>query len=198
MSVHAHSTTDLALPLTAEATALPLPGRQRRIVGWIAAWTTGLLLLTGAFVQYAFIAPTAAEARLYTAQRFERQLIVLANQTRYQQGLSALVVDDRLTAAAAAKARDMISRGYFGHFYQGGTPWAFIDAAGYTDWKWAGENLAKNYRSPDQMMQAWLDSPSHRDNLLSNQFDRTGIATVAGKTPAGESVTVTVQLFAGS
>jgi uncharacterized protein YkwD len=181
--------------------SLPIaaPQGHNLVAIWFGAWAIGMLALTAAFIQSTWLTPVAAQAAVAGASSsLAERVISQANQVRQQQGLDVLSTDARLTQAAQVKAEDMIRRGYFAHFYQTSTPWQFIDATGYTDWHFAGENLAKNYNTADDLISAWLASPAHRDNLLSTKYHQTGVATVTGRTPVGELVTVTVQLFTGS
>lgn len=188
-----------SLPATAPQESVQDVRFSNLIKVWFGAWALAMLALTASFIQYAWLSPVTVQASPVVAQSsLAKAVISEANLVRQQQGLSTLTTDDRLTQAAQIKAQDMIRRGYFAHFYQQSTPWQFIDATGYTDWHFAGENLAKNYSTADDLISAWLASPAHRDNLLSDRYDRTGVATISGQTPTGEMVTVTVQLFTGS
>lgn len=120
------------------------------------------------------------------------------NQQRLAHGLKPLVVDVQLQQAAVAKAEDMVRRGYFAHYYENETPWDYINRTGDTDWRVAGENLAKNYDSSVVMVQAWMNSQKHRENILRAEYAKTGVAVVKTTLANGEAVTVTVQLFTGA
>ena len=124
-----------------------------------------------------------------------QNFLALVNQDRSQNGVPALQINSRLQAAAEAKARDMLARGYFSHNSPGGQrPWDFIKAQGFS-YTYAGENLAMNYTSPYDLENDFLHSPGHRENLLSPLFTETGIAVVSGELN-GEPAIVTVQMFA--
>lgn len=127
----------------------------------------------------------------------EISVVSATNQERLHSGLSPLRSDEALAAAAAAKAENMIREGYFAHYYNGHTPWEFIDAAAGTDWRVAGENLAKNYNYTDELMEAWMASASHKANILNAEYERIGVATVQAKLNDGTPVSVTVSLFTG-
>lgn len=171
---------------------------QRFIAVWFGSWAIAMLLLVSSFIQYAWLTPLSAQAESSSFAQVDNQVLTEANRVRQLNGLSMLQQDSSLSQAAAAKAKDMLQAGYFAHYYNQKTPWQFIDATGYTNWHYAGENLAKNYTDAESMVEAWLNSPTHRDNLLSSKYDRTGIATVSGVNENGEAVTLTVQLFTGS
>lgn len=121
-------------------------------------------------------------------------LVSLTNSERAKAGLGALSVNSALTSAANAKANDMFAKGYFVHTSPDGrTPWDFISAAGY-DYVYAGENLAIGYASASELMSAWMNSATHRDNILSPKFRDIGIAVVSGQYDGAET-TIVVQEF---
>ena len=121
-------------------------------------------------------------------------LLELTNQDRAQVGVSALEENLKLDQAAAAKARDILDKGYFSHVAPSGTkPWDFIKETGF-EYAFAGENLALNYASSFELQRDFMSSPSHRENLLSPFFSHVGIAIVNG-TFQGQSAVVTVVMF---
>ena len=123
------------------------------------------------------------------------QLLAATNTKRAQTGLPPLVLDQRLSRAAARKAQDMFSGGYWAHNSPDGkTPWEFISQAGYR-YRVAGENLAKNFSVSDAVVDAWMASPTHRDNLMRKDYNDIGFAVVNGVL-AGEETTLVVQMFA--
>ncbi len=108
-------------------------------------------------------------------------LLVSTNDARAAEKLPPLRIDARLSEAAANKARDMVARGYWSHDAPDGTePWVWIDEAGYSYSK-AGENLAKNFSTAQAAVTAWLNSPSHRNNMLSADYSDVGFAAVEGE-----------------
>ena len=121
-------------------------------------------------------------------------LLADTNAQRTAHGLNVLTLDSELSAAAAAKAADMFSRDYWAHVGpQGETPWDFIVNAGYK-YAIAGENLAKNFSTSQSVVDAWMNSPSHRDNMLKSGYRDIGFAVVNG-TLNGEQTTLVVQMF---
>ncbi len=122
-------------------------------------------------------------------------LLASTNDQRLAHNLSALHLDPQLTEAAAAKAQDMLQKGYWAHSAPDGTePWVWVEKAGYGYSK-AGENLAKNFASADAVVSAWMDSSSHRDNVLGAAYQDVGFATASGELN-GEPTTVTVAFYA--
>lgn len=125
------------------------------------------------------------------------QIIAKTNEVRVKNNLVELKPNPKLTAAAQKKAEDMATKGYWAHFSPDGkTPWDFVREAGY-NFQAAGENLARDFDSIDPMVSAWVNSPSHADNLLSQNFTDTGIG-VANGVISGKTTTVVVQMFGKS
>lgn len=121
-------------------------------------------------------------------------IVRLTNSVRQQNKLSLLTVNSSLTKAAASKAQDMINQHYFAHISPSRvTPWYWFKKAGYS-YAYAGENLAIDFIQSEDVVQAWLDSPSHRQNLLSNRFKEIGVATASGEINGAQSLIV-VQMF---
>ena len=106
------------------------------------------------------------------------QIISLTNLKREEAGLMPLQPDPALTAAAQDKLDDMAARAYFAHLDPDGIgSWQFIDNHGYR-YYYAGENLAKNFNSSIDVVNAWMSSPDHRNNLLSPNYTNIGVAVV--------------------
>jgi uncharacterized protein YkwD len=121
-------------------------------------------------------------------------LVDLTNENRQSQGLPDLKANDTLTQAAQLKANHMAKEGYFAHDSPSGvTPWEWFDAVGYTYQK-AGENLAIDFSDSDAVVDAWMDSRLHRENILEEDFTEIGIATAKGEYQGRETVFV-VQMF---
>ena len=122
------------------------------------------------------------------------ELIDLTNQVRLENGLSALELNSDLTQAATQKAADMIAKNYWAHTSPDGqTPWYFFKDAGY-QYLYAGENLARDFLDSGSVIEAWLSSPTHKDNLLSNRYQDIGIAVIHD-TFQGQETVLVVQLF---
>ena len=140
------------------------------------------------FVLFTSLPQIKAE-KAYTSQNILADL----NQERMAFNIKPLLFDVRLNQAATAKADNMFSYNYFDHFSQGFTPWDFIISAGY-DYSYAGENLALNYVDATEVTQAWMNSATHRKNMLSSSFDHAGIAIESGVIN-GKPATITVLMF---
>lgn len=123
-----------------------------------------------------------------------QQLLELTNQKRAANGASALHLDPQLSRAAAKKAEYMFAHNFWAHNAPDGTtPWDFINGAGYV-YTVAGENLAKNFSDSAGVVDAWMNSPSHKENLLRNDYQDIGFAVMNG-TLGGEETTLVVQMF---
>ena len=124
----------------------------------------------------------------------QKTVIELTNKEREKKGLTKVVENEALNKAAAAKAANMFAENYWAHFAPSGkTPWDFITGAGYR-FTFAGENLAKNFYESDQVVTAWMNSTTHRDNLLNPHYRDIGIAVVEGVLN-GQKTTLVVQEF---
>lgn len=122
------------------------------------------------------------------------QLLASTNAKRAEVGLEPLVLDQRLSRAAALKAQDMFANNYWAHNSPNGkTPWEFVSAAGYR-YRVAGENLAKNFSVSSAVVDAWMASPTHKDNVMRKDYKDIGFAVVNGVL-AGEETTLVVQMF---
>jgi len=124
----------------------------------------------------------------------ETDLFNQTNQKRIENGLQILYFNNELYQAAFKKANDIFVRGYFDHYTpDGNPPWQFILDNGY-DYEYAGENLAIGFEKPSDATQAWMQSPTHRANILNPRYQDIGIAAVRGIFNNRET-TVVVQMF---
>lgn len=120
---------------------------------------------------------------------------LVTNNARAADNLGALKVNAELTAAAEAKANDMASKSYFAHTSPDGKlPWYWFEKAGYK-YEYAGENLAVNFEDSNDVVKAWLNSPTHRFNIMRREYTEIGVGTASG-TYKGHPATFVVQMFA--
>lgn len=123
-----------------------------------------------------------------------QELLKFTNEKRAEYGLPPLILDQQLETAAYAKAEDMFGNDYWAHNSPDGTtPWYFIKNAGY-NYVYAGENLAKGFTSSNDVVDAWMASESHKENLLSENFKDVGFAVKTGRL-GGEETFLVVQEF---
>lgn len=122
------------------------------------------------------------------------KLLELTNNERQKQGLPILKHNEKLGQAAKSKADNMFKNNYWSHYGpEGETPWEFILESGY-QYEYAGENLAKNFLFSDGVVKAWMDSDSHRENILRKEYTDVGFAIVNGVLNS-EETTLVVQIF---
>jgi len=118
------------------------------------------------------------------------RLIMLTNIERQKQGLPPLIENSQLSIAASLKANDMFVQNYWAHNSPDGkTPWYFIREAGY-NYTYAGENLAKGFETAEEAVKAWMASPKHRANVLSENFNEVGFAVKKGRLNGEETVLI--------
>ena len=110
----------------------------------------------------------------------EAEACALVNAERTARGLAPLTVSSSLSDKARIKAQDMASNDYFSHTSPTyGSPFTMMRSLGvsYTS---AGENIAKGYTSAEDVVAAWMASPSHRANLLTSRYVTVGIGYADG------------------
>ncbi len=121
-------------------------------------------------------------------------LVTLVNQKRAENGASSVQLNEVLNEVARMKAEDMFAKGYWDHVSPDGVqPWDFFSRAGY-DYIYAGENLAKDFQDSAGVVEAWMNSPTHRDNLINPKYEDMGLAVVNGSLN-GYETTLVVQEF---
>ncbi len=153
-------------------------------------WILVLLVLKLVTVSSIFCFPKT----FFFADLTKVALIDLTNQERKSMGLSVLVENPVLDQAAYQKAQDMLALDYFSHQSPTGTtPWYWFKKAGY-NYRVAGENLAIGFLDSEEVVKSWINSPTHKANLLSPKFQDIGLAVVKGDFQGAET-TVVVQMF---
>ena len=155
---------------------------------FLAVLYMGFYLVTGwVRTEYPDVLGYATDIRV-------EQLVALVNAKRAEHSLGPLTLNSELSQAAAGKAQDMLAKNYWAHTSPDGkVPWDFILGAGY-QYSVAGENLAKNFSDSNGVITAWMNSSSHRDNLLKPGYRDIGFAVVNGVLN-GEETTLVVQMF---
>ena len=127
-------------------------------------------------------------------------LLADTNTQRSANGVGGLSLNDKLDAAAQAKADDMATRNYWSHYTpEGNPPWIFVTAQGYAYQK-LGENLAAGFSDEQSTINGWMASPAHRDNLLDPAFKDVGFgfANNPDYTSAGGGPMTIVVAFYGT
>ncbi|UQZ82942.1 Cysteine-rich secretory protein family protein [Paenibacillus konkukensis] len=112
---------------------------------------------------------------------YAAQVINLVNQERAKAGLSALTEDSSLSNMALVKAKDMYTNNYFDHNSPTyGSPFDMMKQFGIS-YSYAGENIAKGQRDPQEVMNSWMNSQGHRENILSPNYTKIGVAYYNGE-----------------
>jgi len=130
----------------------------------------------------------------YSSEITVQKVLDQTNNERKNAGLEPLQYNPILSLSAQKKAEDMFKNDYWAHTSpQGKTPWTFFDAAGYK-YSVAGENLAKDFYDTESLLKAWMNSPSHKANIVHQKYKDIGIAVVNG-TLGGIKTTLIVEHF---
>lgn len=117
-------------------------------------------------------AQTGAEAK---------EILRLVNEQRSRNGLAALTLSDRLCELATLKAEDMAANNYFDHTSPTyGTPFDMLKQFG-VPYRSAGENIAAGQRTPEEVMNAWMNSAGHRANILNAGYTELGVGVAMGQ-----------------
>ena len=131
---------------------------------------------------------------VFFADITKSSLIEMTNQEREKLGIGILKENSKLDEAALLKAQDILDNDYFDHYSpQGISPWYWFQQVGY-NYKTAGENLAVGFLDSKEVYDAWLDSFSHKENLLNPNYNEIGIGIAKGDLNGSET-TIVVQLF---
>ena len=134
-----------------------------------------------------------AEANISPAR-----LLADTNSERSADNEAALSMNDKLTAAAQAKANDMVARNYWSHDTPDGKqPWSFMTAAGYS-YQLAGENLAYGFSDADAVTSGWMNSPKHKANILNAGYREVGFGIASSPNFNGSGPEVVVVAMYGS
>jgi len=129
-------------------------------------------------------------AKEITAQN----VIDLVNQSRQENNLLPLQENETLKKVAQDKLEDMVKNHYFAHTSPTGiNPWFWFSKENY-DYKYAGENLAINFLEAGEQHKAWMESLTHRKNILNEKFQQIGVAIGAGEID-GQTSIIAVQEF---
>lgn len=137
-----------------------------------------------------FISISGAQAKEINLEN----TVILTNKARVESDLGELLINPVLNKVASRKAQHMVKYHYFSHTSpEGIDPWYWFKKEGY-DYKYAGENLAINYKTAEEQHVAWMKSPTHRKNILNPRYKEIGIATASGYIN-NKPASVTVQAF---
>ncbi|MEU1007372.1 CAP domain-containing protein [Streptomyces sp. NPDC005890] len=124
-------------------------------------------------------APASTPVTVSREAAVEAEVLKLVNEERAKAGCSPLAANSSLTKLAESFSDDMAARGFFDHTDPDGrTPWDRAASAGVTDL--GGENIARGQADAAAVMQAWMNSPGHRANILNPDFKTLGVGVHFG------------------
>jgi uncharacterized YkwD family protein len=128
-------------------------------------------------------AETPVQEQASTAQAdnlsYEKQVAQLVNEARAENGLSPLTLSGELSDIARLKSQDMHDNNYFDHTSPTyGDPFEMLTSFGVS-YRAAGENIAVGYATPEAVVDAWMNSPGHRANILNASYTQIGVGYVA-------------------
>lgn len=156
-----------------------------------------LILLGSMFLLALLRSPPQTDVLAFATEMNSESLLKETNRQRGQLDQTPLKLNEQLSQAARDKAEDMARNNYWSHISpEGQEPWEFIDETGYAYLK-AGENLAYGFMSSRQTVNGWMNSPTHRDNMLDADFQEVGFGYVNAYNFQGlEEETIIVALYA--
>ena len=112
-----------------------------------------------------------------------QEVLDIVNSERARVGLQPLRLHSQLIAAAQAHSDDMARHNFLSHTgSDGSSPFDRMRRYGY-NFRWAGENVASGYSSPQDVMRGWMNSSGHRANILNPNFRDLGIGYAQGNSP---------------
>ena len=153
-----------------------------------------LAFIVLAFYLLSLVTPAFLIKTDFFASVLPSLLVDLTNNERTSRNLPPLAINPVLTQAAQRKARDMAAKGYFAHTSPDGSePWYWFRGAGYT-FSHAGENLAMDFVTSGDVERAWMNSPTHRANIINGHYTEIGIAAIQAVYQNRETMFV-VQFF---
>jgi uncharacterized protein YkwD len=161
-----------------------------RAHGLIAVLVIALI----AQVAYSFISTGHVSVLGRVSNIQTSELLADTNNERADGKLGKLTINDKLSQAAYLKAQNMFAEQYWAHVSPSGIqPWKWFGDVGY-NYSFAGENLAKNYPTSQTTVDAWMNSPTHRENILNKEYTDVGFAVMDGVLN-GQNTTLVVALY---
>lgn len=121
---------------------------------------------------------TETEKNNTAVSSYEQKVVELVNVERQKAGLPALTLDAEISNVARIKSKDMADNNYFAH--QSPTYGSAGDMLSKFGIKWSawGENIASGQKTPEAVVNAWMNSSGHRANILSSNYSRLGVGYV--------------------
>ena len=142
------------------------------------ARTGAALVALSAITVGALGSATEAAAASSSGTQLKVGIVHSVNDIRAQHGCKSLKIAKKLNKSAQGHAEDMAAKGYFSHTSADGRSWVSRQRA--TGWKKpGGENIARGFDNAGDVMEAWMNSPGHRRNILNCSFRYIGVGYTA-------------------
>lgn len=123
--------------------------------------------------------PTNTNTSDSNVSEYEKRVVELVNIERAKYGLSPLTLNAELSRVARLKSQDMRDKNYFSHTSPTyGSPFDMMKQFGIS-YRTAGENIARGQRTPEEVVNGWMNSEGHRANILNSSFKEIGVGYVA-------------------
>lgn len=134
-----------------------------------------------------FIIAMATAGLANAADITTETVLATMNLRRAAAGLGPLRIDSRIARAADDRMRDMEEQAYWAHISpEGRAPFEWLKPRGYA-YSYAGENLASGFETAEILVESWMESKGHRDNIVSPLFVDCGVSILEGST-VGRSI----------
>ncbi|CAN5647835.1 hypothetical protein BH23PAT2_BH23PAT2_00320 [soil metagenome] len=156
-----------------------------------------IILIAMAFFISIVRSPVATNVLAFATEISSQKLLESTNASRLERGAEPLELNNQLRFAAQAKAEHMAKNNYWSHATPDGQqPWVFIDETQYSYVK-AGENLAYGFLTSEQTINGWMNSQSHRENMLDKSFLHVGFGFANATGYQGsDTETIVVAMYA--
>jgi len=161
---------------------MSLINRNKKNQSWIF-YVSAIGCLISIFTFVAIMFQSGNQPKVASADEYNSaQIIAEVNKKRIENGAIPLRENPQLSKAAQDKVQDMTKNSYFSHISPvDGAKWSdFIKNSGYK-YDEAGENLANGFNTVPEMVVAWMESPSHKENMLSQSVEETGVGISRGR-----------------
>ena len=123
---------------------------------------------------------TETKEKEYTLSNYEQEVFRLVNEERKKHNRKPLELSIKVSKLAREKSEDMRDKDYYAHNSPTyGKPCDHMKQEG-VNYRYCGENIAADYKTPEEVMKAWMDSKAHRENILSENYTHIGIGYAEG------------------
>lgn len=151
------------------------PSAAEKATGAPAVTETKLETQAANVMETAPVTESSTEPQRFTPNEYEQEVVRLVNEIRAMYLVRELTLSEELCEIAHIKAQDMSEKRYFDHTSPTyGSPFDMMKSFGIS-YRTAGENIAMGYRTPQQVVDAWMNSTAHRTNILNSNFTQIGV-----------------------